>query len=109
MVCEVLLPLPEPYFSRSHKIISGPTQSLLRAFEPRDVRNLTLRPETVTNVPMYVGFELRNCNQHAKMVVFDTEIEINLLIVKCSKSKSKPKCLLMPCSKQKPKPIEGLI
>ena len=75
----------------------------------RDVRNLTLRPETVTNVPLYVGFELRNRNQHAKMVVFDTEIEINILIVKSSKSKSKPKCLLMPCSKQKLKPIEGLI
>ena len=75
----------------------------------RDVRNLTLRHETVTNVPLYVGFELRNRNQHAKMVVFDTEIEINVLIVKSSKSKSKPKCLLMPCSKQKPKPKEGLI
>ena len=67
--------------------------------QARDVRNLTLRPETVTNVPLYVGFELRNRNQHAKMVVFDTEIEINILIVKSSKSKSKPKCLLMPCSK----------
>ena len=77
--------------------------------EDRDVRNLTLRPETVTNVPLYVGFELRNRNQHAKMVVFDTEIKINILIVKSSKSKSKLKCLLMPCSKQKPKPREDLI
>ena len=68
---------------------------------------MTLRPETVTNVPLYVGFELRNRNQHAKMVVFDTKIEINILIVKSSKSK--PKCLLMFCSKQKPKPKEGLI
>ena len=48
----------------------------------RDVQNLTLRPETVTNVPLYVGFELRNRNQHAKMVVFDTKIEINILILK---------------------------
>ena len=58
-----------------------------------------LTPETVTNVPLYVGFELRNRNQHAKMVVFDTEMEINILIVKSSNSKSKPQCLLMPCSK----------
>ena len=84
-------------------------EELIYQFISRDVRNLTLRPETVTNVPLHVGFELRNRNQHAKMVVFDTEIEINILIVKSSKSKSKPKCLLMPCSKQKPKPIEGLI
>ena len=40
----------------------------------RDGRNLTLRPETVTNVPLYVGFKLRNRNQHAKMLVFNTEI-----------------------------------
>ena len=73
------------------------------------MRNLTLRPETVTNVPLYVGFELRNRNQHAKMVVFDTKIEINILIVRSSKSKSKPKCLAMPCSKQKPKLKECLI
>ena len=82
------------------------SQTTQKRDETRDVRNLTLRPETVTNVPLYVGFELRNRNQHANMAVFDTEIEINLLIVKSSKSKSKPRCLLMPCSKQKPKPIE---
>ena len=43
------------------------------------MQNLTLRHETVANVPLYVGFELRNCNKHAKMVVFDTKIEINTL------------------------------
>ena len=32
-------------------------------------------------------FQLRNRNQHVKMLVFDTEIEINILIVKSSKSK----------------------
>ena len=32
---------------------------------PRDVRNLILRPETITNMSLYVGFELRNQNQHA--------------------------------------------
>ena len=35
---------------------------------------------------MYVGFELRNRNQHAKMVEFDTEIEINILSMKSLKS-----------------------
>ena len=54
------------------------------------MRNLTLRPETVTNVPLYVGFELRNRNQHAKMVVFNTEIEINISI-NCEKFEIKIK------------------
>ena len=78
------------------------------ALYTRDVRNLILRPETITNMSLYVGFELRNQNQHAWLAWFETKIETNFLLLSIFEIKIKTNRNMLLFSKSKPQPISFL-
>ena len=77
-------------------VISTQKNSIEEKLLPgRDVRNLILRPETITNMSFYVGFEPR----------FETKIETNFLLLSIFEIKIKTNRNMLLFSKSKPQTI----